>query len=221
VDGLHRLCRQRYWSEAYSCHPILGPSLVGHSTGTNSNFFGPPQERSFLECVARTTYSRRSGFFVSILSRIEGRFHSSSTLRHRGRWFATWEPWCSPAQPASVSTPEGVLQVEANGEKIQVPSTGYEPSDVGTTRGTNFSQAAKQQVWEVNAAANDGVNACTNCGDEVSRPEQSKAGVTPPSNQGEVDHIQPKSQGGAGKAANGQLLCRACNLAKGSKFPWP
>jgi hypothetical protein len=87
--------------------------------------------------------------------------------------------------------------------------------------GSNFSQAGKQQVWNENAASNDGVNVCSNCGQDVVSPEQSQTGVSPPSNEGQVDHIFPRSLGGEGDPENGQLLCRACNLAKGNQWPWP
>jgi 5-methylcytosine-specific restriction endonuclease McrA len=32
-----------------------------------------------------------------------------------------------------------------------------------------------------------------------------------------LDHIKPKSKGGSGTAANGQVLCRSCNREKSDK----
>lgn len=36
-----------------------------------------------------------------------------------------------------------------------------------------------------------------------------------------IDHIQPKSKGGTNGLHNYQLLCRSCNIKKGSHFPLP
>ena len=44
-------------------------------------------------------------------------------------------------------------------------------------------------------------------------------GVTPPKDETQVDHIDPKSKGGSGTPDNGQVLCRGCNLDKGAKVP--
>ncbi|WP_414639233.1 HNH endonuclease [Archangium sp.] len=34
-----------------------------------------------------------------------------------------------------------------------------------------------------------------------------------------MDHVTPKAKGGKGVPENGQVLCRDCNLEKGSKAP--
>jgi 5-methylcytosine-specific restriction endonuclease McrA len=44
-------------------------------------------------------------------------------------------------------------------------------------------------------------------------------GVTPPKNETHVDHKTPKVKGGPGEVDNAQVLCRDCNLKKGSKEP--
>ena len=43
--------------------------------------------------------------------------------------------------------------------------------------------------------------------------------MTPPRNETQVDHKMPKAKGGAGDVDNAQVLCRDCNLKKGSKEP--
>ena len=84
---------------------------------------------------------------------------------------------------------------------------------------SNFGKAAKRTIWGENAAAHGGVNVCETCGVQVSKPLKSVAGVTPPANDGQVDHIFPKAKGGEGVVSNGQLLCRACNREKSDKWP--
>jgi len=72
-------------------------------------------------------------------------------------------------------------------------------------------------VWEQNAAKYEGVNKCDKCGVEVVKPQQHAKGVTPPNNEGHVDHIKSRATGGSGTPDNGQLLCRTCNLDKGAE----
>ncbi|MFN7241081.1 MAG: HNH endonuclease, partial [Chitinophagales bacterium] len=48
--------------------------------------------------------------------------------------------------------------------------------------------------------------------------QQSKSGVTPPKTETQVDHINPKSNGGSGTPDNGQVLCRDCNIQKSDKI---
>jgi 5-methylcytosine-specific restriction endonuclease McrA len=84
----------------------------------------------------------------------------------------------------------------------------------------DFSQSSKDDIWNDSANENGGTPKCASCDREVVRPQQSRAGVRPPDNEGQVDHIEPKSLGGEGIKENGQLLCRACNIAKSNHYPW-
>ncbi|WP_437732665.1 RHS repeat-associated core domain-containing protein [Sorangium sp. So ce1335] len=80
-----------------------------------------------------------------------------------------------------------------------------------------FTKAGKDEIWKQNAAVHRGVNKCDNCGADVVKPQKHTKSVTPPNNEGHVDHVTSRSKGGSGTIDNGQLLCRNCNLEKGSK----
>ncbi len=79
--------------------------------------------------------------------------------------------------------------------------------------GGNFSQGVKQDAKE----AADGK--CQNCGVETTPGQKSQKGVTPPGNEGQTDHIVPKSKGGTNDPSNAQHLCRDCNIQKSDKMP--
>ena len=83
--------------------------------------------------------------------------------------------------------------------------------------GQPFTRAGKKEVWGRNATKHDGMNKCESCGADVIKPQQHTKGITPPSHEGQVDHMTAKAKGGSGTPENGQLLCRDCNLEKSDK----
>jgi hypothetical protein len=89
----------------------------------------------------------------------------------------------------------------------------------GKQKGTRFTQKKKELVKQDNSNRNEGKNRCENCGVETVTAQQHKKGVTPPTNETQVDHVVPKAKGGKGEPDNGQVLCRDCNLKKGDKDP--
>ena len=84
----------------------------------------------------------------------------------------------------------------------------------GSRPGQPFTQAGKQEVWKANASTNGGVAKCENCGVEVVKPQRHQGGISPPRNEGHVDHVIRQRNGGSGTPDNGQILCRDCNLDK-------
>ena len=84
-------------------------------------------------------------------------------------------------------------------------------------KGLPFTRTGKKIVKEDNAARNEGQTRCENCDTETVPAQQHKKGVTPPSNETHVDHVNPRAGGGKGEPDNGQVLCRNCNLKKSDK----
>jgi hypothetical protein len=89
----------------------------------------------------------------------------------------------------------------------------------GDRGGKAFTRGGKRAVKDANRAANGGTTVCENCGTETVPGQRSVRGVSPPSNETNVDHVIPKAHGGKGDPLNGQVLCRACNLKKSDKMP--
>jgi 5-methylcytosine-specific restriction endonuclease McrA len=81
--------------------------------------------------------------------------------------------------------------------------------------GKDFTKAGKDAVKDLNKEKNNGETVCENCATQTTPAEQSKRGVTPEKTETQVDHIIPKVKDGSGTPANGQVLCRGCNIKKG------
>ncbi|XHR95949.1 HNH endonuclease [Mucilaginibacter sp. UC70_90] len=91
----------------------------------------------------------------------------------------------------------------------------------GSRPGQGFTPRGKKDVIDENKAKNNGKTVCEKCGVPTTKPEKSKKGVTPPSTDTQVDHIDPSANGGSGTPENGQVLCRGCNIEKSDKVPTP
>ncbi|MET0403629.1 MAG: HNH endonuclease [Cystobacter sp.] len=64
-----------------------------------------------------------------------------------------------------------------------------------------------------------GEDCTTRCGCDPPRLHGRPAAADCPNNDSHVDHIIPKTKGGTGDPANGQVLCRDCNINKDDKDP--
>lgn len=85
--------------------------------------------------------------------------------------------------------------------------------------GMDATKAGKDATKDLNKEKNGGTMKCDGCKTDVDPAEQSRSGVTPPNNEAHVDHVDPKANGGSGTPDNLQVLCRGCNLQKGSTPP--
>jgi hypothetical protein len=82
--------------------------------------------------------------------------------------------------------------------------------------GMDFTDVERQRVYDANLEINDGVLKCEYCGrDVVRRP--STSGVPGRPDDAQIDHIEPRAEGGHGGAHNGAVACRRCNRDKSTK----
>ena len=97
--------------------------------------------------------------------------------------------------------------------------TGYghltDPPTVGA--GNDFSAAQKAEIIAANKARNGGVVKSDQSGEVLTPPAKSQKGVTPSSNEWQIDHIVPKDKNGTNSFGNAQVLSRAENRAKWNK----
>ncbi|WP_329601776.1 HNH endonuclease family protein [Paraburkholderia antibiotica] len=94
-------------------------------------------------------------------------------------------------------------------------------SSVGA--GKNFTKTQKNNIYEQNMANNGGVLRSDVDGTELVMPSKSQSGVTPPSNEAQIDHIVPKNPAdpnttqGTNSYSNAQVLSRTQNRQKSNK----
>lgn len=90
-----------------------------------------------------------------------------------------------------------------------------DPANVGS--GKDFTAAQKNKIIEENMNKNGGVVKSDLSGQELVKPSKSQKGVTPPENEWQIDHINPKDNGGSNSYNNAQVLSRKENRLKSNK----
>ena len=80
--------------------------------------------------------------------------------------------------------------------------------------GKPFTAAQKAAILGENLERNGGVLRSDQSGQILFMPKQYTKGYTPPVNEAQVDHVEPRSQGGENSTANAQVLSRKENLKK-------
>ncbi len=125
----------------------------------------------------------------------------------------------SPETTLADPLSQHVLPVDS--AAITAGKKGGKPPSKGTSNGERaymrFTPKGKREVKDENARKHEGENQCENCGVTTVEAQKSQKGVTPPTNETQVDHVIPKAKGGDGAPSNGQVLCRECNNEKSDK----
>jgi hypothetical protein len=80
--------------------------------------------------------------------------------------------------------------------------------------GKPFTQGQKQQILAENRAKNGGELRDDRTGEVLVPSEQSQRGLTPPSNEAQIDHVYPRSRGGPNAYSNAEVRSRANNNKK-------
>lgn len=71
--------------------------------------------------------------------------------------------------------------------------------------GASFSKKTKNDIAE------QAGHKCEYCGVDTVAAKKSERGISPPRNEGQTDHIVPRSEGGTNAPSNAAHACRACN----------
>ncbi len=80
--------------------------------------------------------------------------------------------------------------------------------------GADFTQSRKQVILEENMRRNGGVLRSDTTGKILEYPVKSASGVSPSQYEAQIDHIFPKSLGGANSFDNAQVIERIANIKK-------
>lgn len=93
------------------------------------------------------------------------------------------------------------------------------PTEDHPRSGLDFTDTERQKVYDANSAKNGGVLKCDYCGREVTRRASIIDGVRQRGlpDDAQIDHVEPRWNGGCGAAHNGCVACRACNRDKYTK----
>jgi hypothetical protein len=84
-----------------------------------------------------------------------------------------------------------------------------------------YTRAQKQKILAENISQNGGSLRSDISGELLVPPKKYQAGQTPPSNEAQIDHYFPRSEGGPNSFGNAQVLSRLENLAKSNSIPQP
>jgi RHS repeat-associated protein len=119
-----------------------------------------------------------------------------------------------PGTPSNQLTPEKVNQAFSQVKSIATTLGEVLKDDFKiATIVMSFHPKIKQEKADATG------NKCAYCRVDTVPPQKSQAGATPPANEGQTDHYDPKSKGGTDDPSNAEHACRQCNREKSDTDP--
>jgi RHS repeat-associated protein len=122
--------------------------------------------------------------------------------------------------PAAAPAEEAAEGIEGIANGIRGESTAVragQSAKIGP--GEAFTQSQKAAIYSANRARNGGELRSDKSGQLLVGAKKSEKGVTPPANEAQVDHVEPRSKGGTNSPSNAQVLSRHENRQKGDQSP--
>ncbi|MFN7643339.1 MAG: HNH endonuclease signature motif containing protein, partial [Burkholderiales bacterium] len=117
----------------------------------------------------------------------------------------------SPAEALSAALPPA-------GRIVAVIKLGIDQGKKQYREGAPFTRAQKRDILAANRERNGGELRSDKSGEVLKPSEKSQRGVTPASNEAQVDHKVPRSRGGTNDPENAQVLSRQENRTKSDKI---
>jgi RHS repeat-associated protein len=142
----------------------------------------------------------------------------NNTLNNTKNEPSSQPPQSGPKTPGEEAAPKNAPEPN----KPANPPTGpysHLPDGSRVGPGKNFTQKQKADVLSENREKNGGKLISDLTGKDLVPSQKSELGVTPPPNAAEVDHVDPKSNGGTNSYGNAQVLGKSENFTKGASLP--
>lgn len=230
VDGYKAIARIRVSDQVFAKDEASG--ATGYKPVT-AQYGNPYQETVYIEVSdglgkIQTLVSNRIHPFYS-----DGKWIKAEDLKAGSRLFA--ENGAEPTVQSVTVKPEPLQAYNltvadwhtyfVKGDKAETEGVwvhnecpyGNLSDNKSVGEGKKFTPAQKKAIIQENMNRNGGVVKSDQSGEVLVRPKKSQKGITPPSNEWQIDHVQAKSKGGSNSYKNAQVLSRRENIKKSNK----
>jgi len=177
--------------------------------------------RATMRCNAVSDDNSKSGWDSSgdsTSARATVECNTVSDDNSKSGWEKTKE-WCGEHKgeliAAGVAVAATAVAAMLSGDSSSADAGySYKDSHSKIGRGLPFSQSQKAEILRQNIERNGGVLRSDLSGEILAAPQRCRKGVVPNPFEAQIDHIFPRSRGGANSAENAQVLSRRENIQK-------